>query len=175
MGGLLVGSCVQFLCGCETWTLHADSQKKIQAFKTKCLRKFLCISYLEHKNNNWVQSKINSLVGPQEPLMLTVKRRKLCMSHTTTASPKSFFRVPWRVGNAMAGTGNARWTTSKSGHPCPSQECSQRPLAEKTGRGSLLNRPPCPPNNPISQGIELTCVQGLKRYYASHYRNNLSY
>ena len=44
------------LYGCGTWTLLADSEKKIQAFKTKCLRKFLCISYLEHKNNNWVQS-----------------------------------------------------------------------------------------------------------------------
>ena len=31
------------LYGCETWTLLADSEKRIQAFKTKCLRNFsLC-------------------------------------------------------------------------------------------------------------------------------------
>ena len=31
--------------GCETWTLLADSEKRIQAFETKCLRKLLHISY----------------------------------------------------------------------------------------------------------------------------------
>ena len=55
--------------GCETWTLLADSEKRTQAFKTKCLRKLLCISSLEHKTNDWVQSKINFLVGPQKPLL----------------------------------------------------------------------------------------------------------
>ena len=31
-------------------------------------------SYLEHKTNNWVRSKINFLVCPQKPLLVTVKR-----------------------------------------------------------------------------------------------------
>ena len=39
--------------GYETGTLLADSEKRIQAFETKCLRKLLCISYLEHKTNDW--------------------------------------------------------------------------------------------------------------------------
>ena len=52
-------------------------RKRIQAFETKCMRKLLRISYLEHKTNDWVRSKINFLVGPQEPLLATVKRRKL--------------------------------------------------------------------------------------------------
>ena len=56
------------LYSCETWTLLADSEKRIQAFKTKCMRKLLCISYLEHTTNDRVRSKINFLVGPQEPL-----------------------------------------------------------------------------------------------------------
>ena len=30
-----------------------------------------------HKTNDWVQSKINFLVGLQEPLLATVRRRKL--------------------------------------------------------------------------------------------------
>ena len=37
-----------FLYGCETWTLLVDSEKRIQAFKTKCLRTLLRISLLEH-------------------------------------------------------------------------------------------------------------------------------
>ena len=50
--------------------MFPDSEKRIKAFKAKCMRKLLCISYLDHKTNDWVQSKINFLVGPQEPLRL---------------------------------------------------------------------------------------------------------
>ena len=72
------------LYGCKTWTLLADSEKGIQSFETKCLRKFLCISYLEHKTNEWTWSKINFLVGPQEPLLATGKRQKLAwFGHVT--------------------------------------------------------------------------------------------
>ena len=53
------------------------------------------------------------------------------MSQVKTASPKPFFRAPWRVGDAMVGRGNAGWTTSKSGHPSPCQNCSQGPPAGK--------------------------------------------
>ena len=63
--------------GCETWTLLANSEKRIQAFETKCLRKLLRISYLDRKTNDWVRNKINSLMGPREPLLATVKRWKL--------------------------------------------------------------------------------------------------
>ena len=44
------------LYGCETWTLLADSEKRIQAFENKCMRKRLSIFYFEHKANNWVGS-----------------------------------------------------------------------------------------------------------------------
>ena len=47
------------LYGCETWTLLADSEKRIQAFETKCLWELLHISYLEHKTNDWMRSNIN--------------------------------------------------------------------------------------------------------------------
>ena len=70
--------------GCETWTLLADCEKRSQTFETKCLRKLLRISYLEHKTNDWVPSKISFLVCPQEPLLATVERRKLaCFGHVT--------------------------------------------------------------------------------------------
>ena len=59
-------------------------EKKIQAFETKSLRKLFGISYLEHKTNDWVQSKINFLVGPREPFLAIVKRRKLAwFGHVT--------------------------------------------------------------------------------------------
>ena len=56
----------------------------IQAFETKCLRKLLHISYLERKTNDWVRSKINSLVGQREPLPATVSRLKLARVRQVT-------------------------------------------------------------------------------------------
>ena len=73
----------------------------------------------------------------------------------TTVSPKRFFRAPWRVSDSVVGRGNAGWTISNSGHSCLSQNCSQGPPAENTGRGSLLSRPSCPPEDLICRGTEL--------------------
>ena len=56
----------------------------IQALKTMCLRKLLRISFLEAKTNDWVRSKINFFVGPQERLLATVTRQKLAwFGHVT--------------------------------------------------------------------------------------------
>ena len=85
-------------------------KKRIQAFETKCLGKLLRISFLTHKTNDWVRSKINFLLGHE---------RGSGMSNATTASPKPPFRAPWGMGDVVVGRGNAEWTTSKSGHPCP--------------------------------------------------------
>ena len=74
--------------------------------------------------------------------------------HVTT-SPKSFFRVLWRVGEAVVGRGNAGWKTSKSRHPCLCQNWSPGPPEEKTGRGSVLNRPSCFPDDPLGQRTEV--------------------
>ena len=63
------------LYGCEAWTLLADSEKRIQAFEFKCLRRLLNFTYHEGKTNVW--QVVENLVGPQEPLLATVKRRKL--------------------------------------------------------------------------------------------------
>ena len=133
-------------------------KKKIQVFKTKCIRKLLHISYLEHKTSNWVQSKITSVWVHRNLFWQLSRDRNLHgsgKSHAMTASLKPSFREPWRVGNTVVHTGNAGWTTSKSGHLCPCQNWSEGPPAEKTERGSLLNHSSCPPNNPIGQGTEL--------------------
>ena len=64
--------------------LTLKKKERIQAFETKCLRKLLGISYSEHKTNDCVRSKINFLVGPQEPLQATVKGWKLAwFGHVT--------------------------------------------------------------------------------------------
>ncbi|KAI8486085.1 hypothetical protein Bbelb_361850 [Branchiostoma belcheri] len=65
------------LYGCETWTLLTDTERRIQAFETKSLRRLLGISYHQHETNEYVYQQVYSLVGPQEAVMSTVRRRKL--------------------------------------------------------------------------------------------------
>ena len=48
---------------CEIWTLLAETERRIQAFENKCLRKLLCISYWEHKTNEYVQNKAQKSHG----------------------------------------------------------------------------------------------------------------
>jgi len=65
------------LYGCETWTLNAEMEKRLQAFEMKSFRKILRISYTEHKTNDFVWTTVNQHAGQQEPLLSTIKRRKL--------------------------------------------------------------------------------------------------
>ena len=108
------------LYGCETWTLLADSEKKDPGFRNHCTRKLLRIFYLKRKTNDWVRSKVNLLVGPQELLLATVKRRKLAwFGHVTRhdSLSETVFQSTLN-GGRRCGRQNAG-RTSKSGHLCP--------------------------------------------------------
>ena len=155
------------LLGCETWlvklvlraqSLVADSEKRIQVFESKCLRTLLCISYLDHKTSNWVWSKSNSLVGPQELLLATVKKWKLAWFGHVTRHSFSKTILQGILEGGQHRDQQSKWTTSKSGHPCQCQNCSQQRPAEKTGRGSLLKCRSCPPGNPTRQWTDLNGV-----------------
>ena len=66
-----------FLYACESWTLTAELQKRIQAMEMRCYRKILRISYKDHVTNEEVLARIQQATGPHENLLTTVKRRKL--------------------------------------------------------------------------------------------------
>ena len=66
-----------FLCACESWTLTAELQRRIQAMEISCYRKIPHISYKDHVTNEKVRAKIQQAIGPHEDLILIVKRRKL--------------------------------------------------------------------------------------------------
>ena len=65
------------LYGCESWTLTADTERRIEAFENKSYRRLLRISYKDHKTNAYVKEQITNSTGEQEPLLATIKRRKL--------------------------------------------------------------------------------------------------
>ena len=66
-----------FLYACETWTLTAELEKKIQTTEMRCFRRRLGISYRDHVTNEKVGNRIRQAIGPYEDLLTTVKKRKL--------------------------------------------------------------------------------------------------
>ena len=66
-----------FLYACESWTLTAELQRRIQATDMRCYRKILHISYKDHVTNEKVRAKIQQAIGPHEDLLTILKTRKL--------------------------------------------------------------------------------------------------
>ena len=66
-----------FLYACESWTITAELQRRIQAMKMRCYHKILNFSYKDHVTNKAVHAKIQQLIGPHKDLLTTVKRCKL--------------------------------------------------------------------------------------------------
>ena len=52
-----------FLYACESWTLTAELQRRIQAMEMRCYRKILRISYKDHVTNKEVCGKIQQAIG----------------------------------------------------------------------------------------------------------------
>ena len=66
-----------FVNACESWTLTAELQRRIQAMEMRCYRKMLHISYKDHATNEEVHAKIQQAIGPHEDLLTIIKRCKL--------------------------------------------------------------------------------------------------
>ena len=65
------------LYACESWSLTAELQRRIQAMEMRCYRKILRISYKDHVTNEEVRAEIQQAIGPHKDLLTIVKRRKL--------------------------------------------------------------------------------------------------
>ena len=61
-----------FLYACESWTLTAEFQRRIQAMEMRCYRKILRISYKDYATNKEVRAKIQQAIGPHQDLLTVV-------------------------------------------------------------------------------------------------------
>ena len=66
-----------FLYACESWTLTAELQSRIQAMEMRCYHKILHISYKDHVTNEEVRAKIQQAIEPHEDFLTIVKRCKM--------------------------------------------------------------------------------------------------
>ena len=66
-----------FLYACESWTLTAEIERKIQALEMRCYRRLLNISYKDHVTNEEVRNRIQNAIGVHDDLLTMVKKQKL--------------------------------------------------------------------------------------------------
>ena len=66
-----------FLYACESWTLTAELEKRMQAFEIRCYRKLLNISYKDHVTTEETCRKIQAAIGEYDALLTLVKKRML--------------------------------------------------------------------------------------------------
>ena len=66
-----------FLYACESWTLTAEIERRIQALEMRCLRRLLNISYKDHVMNKEIRNRIQNAIGVHDDLLTMVKKPKL--------------------------------------------------------------------------------------------------
>ncbi|GFO20370.1 endonuclease-reverse transcriptase [Plakobranchus ocellatus] len=75
-----------FLYACESWTLAADTERRIRAMEMRCYRRQLGISYYkDHITKEEVRRRIENAIGPHD-LLTIVRQRKLKWYGDTTRS-----------------------------------------------------------------------------------------
>ena len=66
-----------FLYGCETWTLNAEMEKRINTFEMNSMRRLLQVHYTSHTSNIQIRELMQSYIGEHDNLLTIVKRRQL--------------------------------------------------------------------------------------------------
>ena len=100
-----------FLYACETWTITADTERRMQALEMRRFRKLLGISYRDHKTNEEVKARIGNAIGSYEDLVTSVKRRGLKRyRHVTRSSGLAKTILQGTVqGGRQRGRQGERW------------------------------------------------------------------
>ena len=66
-----------FLYACESWTLTAEIERRIQALEMRCYRRRLNISYKDHVTKEEVRNRNQNAIRVHDDLLTMVKKREL--------------------------------------------------------------------------------------------------
>ena len=66
-----------FLYACESWTLTAEIERRIQVLEMRCYRRLLNISYKDHVTNEEVRNRIQNATGMHDDLPTMGKKWKI--------------------------------------------------------------------------------------------------
>ena len=134
---------------CESWTLTAELQRRMQAMEMRCYRRILHISYKDHVANEEFRAKIQQAIGPHEDLTI-VKRCKLqWYSHASRPSglAKTILQGTVKGGRRKADRGRDGKTTLGNGQAWRSASPRGQWRLGKNGENWLQNHLCCP-NDP---------------------------
>ena len=144
-----------FLYACESWTLTAELQRRIQSMEMRCHRKILHISYKDHATNKEIRAKIQQAIGPHEDLLTIVKRRKLqWYGHVSRSSDLAKTILQGTVkGGRRQGRQKKRLEDNIRGWTGLEFAKSQRAVENRENGGNWLRNHLWCPNDPRGQGI----------------------
>ena len=75
-----------FLYACESWTLTAEIERRIQSLEMRCYRRLLNISYKAHVTNEEVHNRIQNVIGVHNDLTMVKKRKLRWYDHISRSS-----------------------------------------------------------------------------------------
>ena len=136
-----------FLYACESWTLTAELQRRIQAMEIRCYRKILRMSHKDHVTNEGVHGKIQQAIGPHEDLLTIVKRRKLqWCGHVSRYQvwQKPSCKAQWKGEEDKTDKGKGGKTTLGNGQVWSSASPRGQWRTGKNGEKWLQNHLWCP-------------------------------
>ena len=140
-----------FLYACESWTLTAELQGRIQAMELRCYRKILHILYKDHITNEEVRAKIQQAIGPHEDLLPIVKRRKLqWYGHVSRSSGLAKTILQGTVkGGRRQGRQGKRWEDNIREWTGLGFDRSQRVVENREKWRKLVAKPSLVPQRPL--------------------------
>ena len=139
-----------FLYACETWTLTAELQKRIQSMEMRCYGRLMGISYTQHVTNEEVRQKINQAIGSHDDLLTTVKKRKLrWYGHITRSSGLAKTILQGTVqGGRRRGRQKIRWEDNIREWTHLKISEAMRAAEDREGWRELVNRSSVVPQRP---------------------------
>ena len=75
-----------FLYACESWTLTAEIERRVQALEMRCYRRLLNISYKDHVTKEEVRNRIQNAIGVHDDLLMVKKRKLRWYGHISRSS-----------------------------------------------------------------------------------------
>ena len=120
------------------------------------------ISFFEHKANDCMQNKINFLVGPQEPRLATVRRRKLAwFGHVPRhdSLSKTILRGTLEGGQRRGRQRKCWMDNIKEWTTLPMPKLLTRTSCRKDGKRKSAESSRMSPDETIGQGTELNWTE----------------
>ncbi|XP_072042720.1 uncharacterized protein [Amphiura filiformis] len=162
-----------FLYACETWTLTADLERRIQALELRCFRKILSISYKDHVTNEEVRTRVKQAIGPYDDLLTTVRQRKLrWYGHISRSSGLAKTVLQGTVnGSRRRGRQKKRWEDNIREWTGLNFTTSQRAVEDRNRWREIVKMSSVVPRRPnvpdienyakVCEAVQVLCYLGL--------------